>query len=48
MVDERLSSAEAAQSLTEAGIKGSKQKAMIDAVAAQSILQSYFDGLTSI
>jgi putative holliday junction resolvase len=48
MVDERLSSAEAAQSLTEAGIKGSKQKAMIDAVAAQSILQSYFNGLTSI
>jgi putative holliday junction resolvase len=48
MVDERLSSAEAAQSLTEAGIKGSNQKAMIDAVAAQSILQSYFNGLTSI
>jgi putative Holliday junction resolvase len=45
MVDERLSSAEAAQSLTEAGIKGSKQKAMIDAVAAQTILQSYFDQL---
>jgi putative holliday junction resolvase len=45
MVDERLSSAEAAQSLNEAGIKGMKQKAMIDAVAAQSILQSYFDGL---
>ena len=47
MVDERLSSASAAQSLREAGIVGSKQKAMIDAVAAQSILQSYFDGLTS-
>ena len=44
MVDERLSSAEAAQNLREAGIVGSKQKAMIDAVAAQSILQSYFDG----
>ena len=44
MVDERLSSAEATQSLREAGVKGSKQKAMIDAVAAQSILQSYFDG----
>ena len=43
MVDERLSSAEAAQNLREAGIVGSKQKAMIDAVAAQSILQSYFD-----
>lgn len=44
MVDERLSSAEATQNLREAGIVGSKQKAMIDAVAAQSILQSYFDG----
>jgi putative Holliday junction resolvase len=47
MVDERLSSAEAAQNLREAGVTGSKQKAMIDAVAAQSILQSYFDGLPS-
>lgn len=47
MVDERLSSAEAAQNLREAGITGNKQKVMIDAVAAQSILQSYFDGLTS-
>ena len=45
MQDERLSSAEAAQSLTEAGVKGSKQKVMIDAVAAQTILQSYFDDL---
>ena len=43
MVDERLSSFEAAQNLSAVGIKGSKQKAMIDAVAAQSILQSYFD-----
>ena len=45
MVDERLSSVEAAQSLRAAGVKGTKQKAMLDAVAAQSILQSYFDGL---
>jgi putative holliday junction resolvase len=45
MVDERLSSAEASQNLSAAGIKGIKQKAMLDAVAAQSILQSYFDGL---
>ena len=43
MMDERLSSAEAAQNLTAAGITGIKQKAMLDAVAAQSILQSYFD-----
>ena len=46
MVDERLSSAEAAQHLSEAGIKGRAQKAMIDAVAAQTILQSYFDALS--
>ena len=47
MIDERLSSAEAAQNLTEAGIKGREQKAMLDAVAAQTILQSYFDGLST-
>jgi putative holliday junction resolvase len=45
MMDERLSSVEASQNLNQAGIKGIKQKAMLDAVAAQSILQSYFDGL---
>lgn len=43
MVDERLSSAEAAQRLSASGIKGRKQKALIDAAAAQVILQSYFD-----
>ncbi len=47
MIDERLSSAEAAQSLAESGIKGIKQKAMLDAVAAQTILQSYFDSLSA-
>ena len=47
MVDERLSSAEAAQNLTKAGITGIKQKAMLDAVAAQSILQSYFDQISN-
>jgi putative holliday junction resolvase len=46
MVDERLSSMEASQNLSAAGIKGIKQKAMLDAVAAQSILQSYFDSLS--
>ncbi len=43
MVDERLSSAEAAQQLNSANIKAQQQKAMVDAVAAQVILQSYFD-----
>jgi putative Holliday junction resolvase len=43
LVDERLSSAEASQSLKEAGIGGRRQKPMLDQVAAQHILQSYFD-----
>lgn len=47
MVDERLSSAEAAQSLRESGVYGIQQKAMIDQVAAQTILQSYFDHLST-
>jgi putative Holliday junction resolvase len=45
IIDERLSSAEASQSLKHQGIGGRKQKPMIDQVAAQHILQSYFDGL---
>jgi len=45
LIDERLSSAEASQSLKQAGIGGRKQKPMLDQVAAQTILQSYFDGL---
>ncbi|MFW5431711.1 MAG: Holliday junction resolvase RuvX [Methylophilaceae bacterium] len=43
MMDERLSSVEASQQLSEIGIKGREQKTLIDAVAAQVILQSYFD-----
>lgn len=45
MVDERLSSVAASQTLKELGIGGRKQKPMLDQVAAQHILQSYFDGL---
>lgn len=45
MVDERLSSAEASQNLRDVGINSTKQKAMLDAVAAQIILQSYFNQL---
>jgi len=45
MMDERLSSAEAAQQLGHAGVSAKLQKNMIDAVAAQVILQSYFDNL---
>lgn len=43
LVDERLSSAEASQSLRQAGIGGRRQKPVLDQVAAQHILQSYFD-----
>jgi putative holliday junction resolvase len=45
MIDERLSSAEASQQLLEAGISTREQKSIIDAVAAQVILQSYFDNI---
>lgn len=45
MVDERLSSAEASQSLRQAGVYGRAQKAHLDPVAAQTILQSHFDAM---
>ena len=43
LIDERYSSAAASQLLNEAGIRGRAQKEMLDQVAAQTILQSYFD-----
>lgn len=46
MIDERLSSFEAEQYLGEAGVSLEKQKKLLDAVAAQTILQSYFNALT--
>jgi putative holliday junction resolvase len=48
LVDERLTSAEASQSLREAGVGGRRQKPMLDQVAAQHILQSYFDAQTHV
>ncbi len=42
-VDEYLTSAAAASTLNARGISGRAQKATIDAVAAQVILQSWFD-----
>lgn len=45
MIDERYSSIEASSRLNETGIKGRAQKAMLDQVAAQTILQSYFNNL---
>lgn len=42
LMDERLSSWSAAQALRETGVKARRRKDMLDAVAAQHILQSYF------
>ncbi len=45
LVDERYTSVEASSILNEGGIKGRTQKNMLDQVAAQTILQSYFDSI---
>jgi putative Holliday junction resolvase len=45
LIDERYSSVEASDLLNQSGIKGRAQKEMLDQVAAQTILQSYFDEL---
>ncbi len=43
--DERFSTSEALIYLSEGGVYGNKRKKVLDAVAAQIILQSYVDGL---
>jgi putative holliday junction resolvase len=43
LCDESFSSAVAAMTLRAAGVAGRKQKALLDSVAAQEILQGYFD-----
>lgn len=43
LVDERLTSVAAESELHERGIHGKKNKALTDAVAAQLILQGFFD-----
>lgn len=43
MKDERYTSETASVTLREAGITGRKQKAVLDQIAAQQILQSFFD-----
>ncbi len=43
LVDERLSSVEAEARLRDGGVTGRRQKAHVDAVAAQTILQNFFD-----
>jgi putative holliday junction resolvase len=47
MMDERLSSIEATALLEKVGMNAKQQKNKVDAVAAQVILQSYFDNLTT-
>jgi len=44
LVDETLSSHAAGLSLAQAGVRGRRQTGLLDQVAAQHILQSYFDG----
>jgi len=43
LVDERYTSKTAGAALHQAGVSGKKQKQFLDQVAAQQILQSYFD-----
>lgn len=45
LVDERYTSEQAASTLHQAGVHGAQLKARLDQVAAQHILQSYFDAL---
>ncbi len=47
LVDERYTSAAASEALTARGIHGIKQKPLLDQVAAQHILQAYFDEPTT-
>ncbi|MEQ1555324.1 MAG: Holliday junction resolvase RuvX, partial [Gallionella sp.] len=47
LVDERYTSAAASSALNELGIRGRKQKAVLDQYAAQQILQAYFDEPTA-
>ncbi len=43
LVDERYTTVIARSTLEEAGIKGEKQRPMLDQIAAQQILQFFFD-----
>jgi putative Holliday junction resolvase len=43
LVDERLTSYAAGEALAQAGVRGRRQKQMLDQVAAQQILDTFFD-----
>lgn len=47
LVDERYTSAAASEALSARGIHGIRQKPLLDQVAAQQILQAYFDEPTT-
>lgn len=47
LIDERFSSAEASEQLDAQGVRGIAQKPLLDQFAACSILQSYFDTMTT-
>lgn len=48
LVDERLTSAAASEDLNDIGVRGRRQKAVLDQVAAQRILQSFLDNYKPI
>jgi putative Holliday junction resolvase len=43
LVDERLTSYAAGEALAQAGVRGRRQKQMVDQVAAQQILDTFFE-----
>jgi putative Holliday junction resolvase len=45
--DERLTTVTAARMLSQRGVKGGKQRAVVDQAAAVEILQSWLDGRTA-
>lgn len=48
LIDERYTSKTASTTLREAGVSAKKQRLLLDQVAAQQILQSYFDERHSV
>lgn len=44
LADERLTTVSAARTLSQRGVKGRKQRAVVDQAAAMEILQGWLDG----
>lgn len=47
LADERLTTVSAARTLSQRGVKGRKQRAVVDQAAAMEILQGWLDGRTA-